>query len=172
MSFLSKLRQRWRGAGAAPPPRLQPRQILLAGLGGGTALLVVGLLAAASGMPLILGSLGASCVLVFGFPDGPFSQPRAVIGGHLLASAVGLAVLHLGGDGPLGLAIATGGAIAGMMLLRVVHPPAGSNPVIIYLLHPSWQFLLTPTLIGAVLIVIVALLFINATRANRYPQYW
>ena len=147
------------------------RQILLAGLGGGTALLVIGLLAAISGMPLILGSLGASCVLVFGFPAGPFSQPRAVIGGHLLASAVGLAVLHLGGDGPIGLAIATGGATAAMMLLRVVHPPAGSNPVIIHLLHPSWGFII-PTLAGAVLIVVVALIFINATRTSRYPQYW
>ncbi|NQD95480.1 HPP family protein, partial [Pseudomonas sp. CrR25] len=69
-------------------------------------------------------------------------------------------------------ALAVGSAIALMMLTRSVHPPAGSNPVIIFLAQPGWDFLLFPTLIGALLLVLVALLYNNATRNNRYPQYW
>jgi CBS-domain-containing membrane protein len=163
---------RWRGAGGTPPPRPPLRQVLLAWVGGGLAMLVVALLAAASGAPLILGSFGATCVLVFGYPEVPFSQPRAVIGGHLLATAIGLAALHVGGDGPGMLALATGTAIAAMMWLRITHPPAGSNPVIVFLLHSQWNFLITPTAIGAVIIVVWALTFHNLTRKTPYPTYW
>ena len=95
-------------------------------------MLLVGLLTDVSGLPLVLGSFGATCVLVFGYPESPFSQPRSVIGGHVLASAIGLMVLHLVCDGPWCLGLATGLAIAAMMALRVVHPPAGSNPVIVF----------------------------------------
>jgi CBS-domain-containing membrane protein len=121
---------------------------------------------------LILGSFGATCVLVFGYPESPFSQPRSVIGGHVLASAIGLLVLHEIGDGPWCLALATGLAIAAMMALRVVHPPAGSNPVIVFLLHAPWSFLLSPTAIGAAIIVICALLWHRATLRGKYPIFW
>lgn len=65
-----------------------------------------------------------------------------------------------------------GTAIALMMMTRTVHPPAGSNPVIIYLLQPGWGFLLMPTLLGAMVLVLVTLLYNNATRETRYPKYW
>ena len=70
------------------------------------------------------------------------------------------------------VAIAVGTAIAVMMLTRTVHPPAGSNPVIVFLGHPSWGFLLFPTLVGAVLIVLVALIYNNLSREARWPKYW
>ena len=53
--------------------------------------------------------------------------------------------------------MAVGTAIALMMLTRTVHPPAGSNPVIVFLGQPGWGFLLFPTLIGALVVVAVAL---------------
>lgn len=59
-------------------------------------------------------------------------------------------------------------AIALMMATGTVHPPAGSNPVIVFLLQPGWGFLLLPTLLGS----LVVLLYNNAVRANRYPKYW
>jgi CBS-domain-containing membrane protein len=70
------------------------------------------------------------------------------------------------------VAIAVGTAIAVMMLTRTVHPPAGSNPVIVFLGNPSWSFLLFPTLIGAVVIVLVALVYNNLSREARWPKYW
>ena len=65
-----------------------------------------------------------------------------------------------------------GSAIAVMMLTCTAHPPAGSNPVIVFLMLPGWSFALFPTLTGAVILVLVALLFHNLTREARWPKYW
>ena len=124
------------------------------------------------GLMLILGSFGASCMLLFGFPDVPFSQPRNVIGGHFLSTLTGLSALTLFGQTWWGLGLAVGLAIALMMLTKTVHPPAGSNPVIVFTTAPSWSFLWFPTLAGALLLVLVALFYLNATRSQRYPKYW
>ena len=109
---------------------------------------------------------------MFGFPDVPFSQPRNVLAGHLLSSLVGLTFLTLCGPQWWAAALAVGTAIAVMMGTRTVHPPAGSNPVIVFLMKPDWHFLLYPTCAGALLLVAVALVYNNATRAAKYPKYW
>ena len=158
----------------APLPALPPlRSVALAWLGGVLAIATVGKLAGLLSMPLMLGSFGASCVLVFGYPDVPFSQPRNVVFGHFLSSLIGLAFLTVCGPQWWAMGLATGTAIAVMMLTRNVHPPAGSNPVIVFLSQPSWAFLLFPTLVGALLITATALLYNNVTREpERYPKYW
>lgn len=167
-SFLAKLR----GADAALPSRASGKTIALAWLGGCLAIGAVAGLADVLSAVLILGSFGASCVLVFGFPDVPFSQPRNVIVGHVLSSAIGLLFLHVCGPSWWSLALAVGTAIAAMMATRTVHPPAGSNPVIVFLGHAGWSFLVFPTLSGALILVLVALVYNNATRPGRYPSYW
>jgi CBS-domain-containing membrane protein len=167
-AFLSRLR----GDGAAPPPAAPARAILLAGLGGFLAIALVAGLAEGSSLALLLGSFGASCVLVFGFPDVPFSQPRNVVLGHVLSSVVGQACLTAFGPHWWAAGLAVALAIMGMMALRCVHPPAGSNPVIVFLTAPGWGFVLTPTLAGALLLVAVALVYNNLGRARRYPKYW
>ncbi len=168
MNLLNKMR----GNAAALPPRAPMRGILLAWLGGFLAIAAVALLARGFSAALVLGSFGATCVLVFGFPDVPFSQPRNVVLGHVLSSCTGLVFLTVCGDHWWALAAAVGTAIGLMMFTRTVHPPAGSNPVIVFLTHPSWDFLLFPTLLGALVIVAVALIYNNSTRDARYPQYW
>ncbi|MDD2925081.1 HPP family protein [Rhodoferax sp.] len=168
MSFFEKCK----GDGAALPPLPPARAIALAWMGG---LLAIGSVAALTdllSMTLVLGSFGASCVLVFGYPDVPFSQPRNVIAGHVISSLTGLVFLAVLGPHWWAVALATATAIALMMLTRTVHPPAGSNPVIVFLTQPSWSFLLFPTLVGAVVLVVVALVYNNQTRAARYPKYW
>lgn len=162
---------RWAG-GAPIPPRASVRAILLAGFGGFVAIGLLAALAGATGTALVLGSFGASCVLVFGFPDVPFSQPRNVVVGHVLSSAIGLAVIGLFGAQWWAAGLATGLAIAAMMATRTVHPPAGSNPVIVFLGHPSWAFLVVPTLAGALLLVAVALVWHTTTRTETWPKYW
>jgi CBS-domain-containing membrane protein len=166
--FFAKLK----GEGAALPPLASYCNIALAWLGGALAIAVLVGLGDGMAMPLVLGSFGASCVLVFGFPDVPFSQPRNVVVGHFLSSLIGLAFLTLFGGHWWSLALAVGTAIAAMMLTRTVHPPAGSNPVIIFLAQPGWNFLFLPTLAGAVLLVLVALAYNNLTRPATYPKYW
>ncbi|MDR0529117.1 MAG: HPP family protein [Zoogloeaceae bacterium] len=154
------------------PPLAKWEDILRGWAGGALAIAAVAYLAETSGYSLVLGSFGASCVLLFGFPDAPFSQPRNVIGGHFLASLIGLLFLSAFGASWWSAALAAGTAIAGMMLTRAVHPPAGSNPVIVMLSAPAWDFLLTPTLAGTILLVIVALIFNNLARKKAYPRYW
>ena len=167
-----ELLRKLRGDAAALPPSASGRQIALAWLGGALAIACVASTADWLSLSLLLGSFGASCVLVFGFPDLPFSQPRNLVGGHVLSSLVGLILLHGCGPQWWALALAVGTAIALMMATRTVHPPAGSNPVIIFLAQPGWDFLLFPTLTGALLLMLVALVYNNATRAVRYPRYW
>ncbi|WP_445971479.1 HPP family protein [Candidatus Thiothrix phosphatis] len=158
--------------GGKCPPLADIRQVAIAWLGGVFAIAVVAWLADASHLPLVLGSFGASCVLLFGFPDSPFSQPRNVIAGHFLASLTGLVFLALFGAHWWSMALATGTAIALMQLTGTVHPPAGSNPVIVMLSAPAWKFLLTPTLIGAVVLVMMAVVFNNLPKERTYPKYW
>ena len=164
--------KKWKKGGGNCPPSPAFFDILLSWMGGVLAIGAVGYLAHVTNYPLILGSFGASCVLIFGFPESPFSQPRNVIGGHVLASFIGLVFLSLLGAHWWSMALAAGTTIAAMMMTRTVHPPAGSNPLIIMLLAPTWDFMLTPTLIGAVVLVFVALFFNNLPRERTYPRYW
>ncbi len=168
MSLLTK----FRGDSTALPPRAAGKAVVLAFAGGFLAIAIIALLAQSLHVALVLGSFGASCVLVFGFPDVPFSQPRNVVLGHLFSTLIGLAFVHLCGAQWWSVALAVGSAIAVMMLTRTVHPPAGSNPVIVFLMKPAWDFALIPTLAGAVILVLVALVFHNMTREARWPKYW
>src|ERR1700733_15773879 len=122
--------QRCRGAGGQRPAHLGVRAILLGGLGGFLAIGALALLSGSLNVMLLLGSFGASCVLLFGYPDAPFAQPMNVIGGHVICTVIGLAALHWLGPQPWALALAVGCSIAAMMAARTVHPPAGSTPVI------------------------------------------
>ena len=167
-SYLGK----FQGQQATLPARLPAKKIALAGIGAALAIAFVGALAVTTRQPLLLGSLGASCVFLFGLPEAPFSQPRNVLAGHVLSSLVGLIFLKLFGPHAWALALALGTAVAVMFATRTVHAPAGSNPVIVFMTQPGWSFLLAPTLLGAVGIVLVALLFNNAVHPGRYPLYW
>ena len=133
---------------------------------------VFAILAHSSGYAIIMGSFGASIFLVIAAPDVPFSQPRHIIGGHLIASAIGLVCFHLIGDWWWSMALALALATVAMLALRVPHPPAGSNPVAIFLIAPGWDFLWMPTLLGAVIIVILGVSYNNLLPARIYPKYW
>ena len=168
MNLFEKLK----GDNVKLPPKHSIRAILVAWLGGFLAISVVTLLSNTFSTSLVLGSFGASCVLIFGFPDVPFSQPRNVIGGHFLSSLIGLLCLTLFGATWWSVSIAVGTSIAVMMITRTTHPPAGSNPVIIYLLKPAWSFLLFPTLFGAIILVVIAVIYNNLANDGKYPKYW
>jgi CBS-domain-containing membrane protein len=171
-SHMTAFLRKFKGDGAHLPPPATGKAVAFAWLGGFLAIASVAALADVLSVALVLGSFGASCVLVFGYPDVPFSQPRNVIAGHVISSLVGLTFLTALGPHWWSVALAVGTAIALMMLTRTVHPPAGSNPVIVFLAQPTWSFLLFPTLSGALILVAVALAYNNATRDARYPKYW
>ena len=174
---MANLLTKLKGDRAALPAAFSSKAVLLAWLGAFLAIAAVALLSNQFSYLLILGSFGASCVVLFAYPDVPFSQPRNVILGHFLSSLTGLIFISFFGVAWWVLAAAVASAIAVMMLTRTVHPPAGSNPVIIWLMAAShatlsWQFLLFPTLVGAIVITLVALIYNNLTREGNYPKYW
>jgi CBS-domain-containing membrane protein len=107
---MKTLLNKMRGAGPAPA-RLPAKLIVRGSLGALLAIGTVAYLAASSGTPLVLGSFGASCVLLFSFPDNPFSQPRNVIGGHFISSLTGLVFLAVFGAAWWSMALALASAI-------------------------------------------------------------
>lgn len=128
---------------------------------------------------LIMGSFAASCLIVFGLPESPFAQPRNVIGGHCLGSTIGLMTFTYLSTHWWAAAVAVALTMAIMKLTRTVHPPATSNPLVIFIayqlnpLHkPTWEFILFPTLVGACLIILVALVKHNLRRSKSWPLYW
>ncbi|WP_274425525.1 HPP family protein [Chelativorans sp. YIM 93263] len=121
--------------------RQLPRQpfttSLAAGLGGAVAIGLVGALSYLSKSPLIMAPFGASCVLLFCAPASPFSQPANVIGGHIVAAFIGLAMRMALPNEWWAVALAVGISIGMMSVLRVTHPPAGANPLVIFADDPG-----------------------------------
>ena len=111
--MLNKLK----GDKAALPLKAEAKNILLAGLGSAIAISTVAIIAEVSNSVLILGSFGATCVLLFGFPDAPFSQPRNVIGGHFISVLFGMLALKFLGHSWWSLAIGLACAIKLFVLL-------------------------------------------------------
>ena len=96
-------------------------------------------------------------VLLFGYPESPFAQPKNVFFGHLVTSIVGVLILKfLPIDQFLQIAIAVGLGIFIMILLGVTHPPAGGNPIVIILGAVSYDFLLNPIIFGSIIIIVYA----------------
>lgn len=168
MSYFNK----FKGQGSELPPRAALKQIAFVWLGGFIATAVISFLAYVSSQPLILGSFGASIFVLFILPDTPFAQPRNVIGGHLISTLSGLVFFHLISPEWWSMALSLATALSLMQLLRVAHPPAGSNPFIVFLAAANWDFLIMPTLIGSVLLVVIALLYNNLSNERNYPKYW
>ncbi|MGZ5059918.1 MAG: HPP family protein [Methylobacter sp.] len=163
------LKNKTRNGAKALPPIPSLSHIVLAGLGSSLAIAAIAALSQLSGQPWILGSFGASCVLLFGFPDAVFSQPRNLIVGHVLCSLIGLGFLKFLGPDSWSMALAVGTALAAMLVTRTVHPPGGSNPVIIFLTRPDWPFLLFPTLAGVIVLLFLARLIVKITHTIHQP---
>ncbi|MFT5707911.1 MAG: CBS-domain-containing membrane protein [Oceanospirillaceae bacterium] len=133
---------------------------LLAGLGATIAIAVLAYLDQyIEGSMWLMAPFGATTVLVFGLPKSPLAQPKNVILGHLLTATVGLLFVQFVGVHPWSLALATGVSVSLMLLTKTTHPPAGANPILVMLLNPGWGFLLTPVLLGAVIIAGIGYLY-------------
>ncbi len=149
--------------------RLNLKRIITSSLGATLGIASIAYLSLAAGMPALMPPLGATCFIAFVIPDSAFARPKSIIGGHLFSSAVGLFFLHLLGPSPLSFALATGCAIAAMQLLRIQHPPAAADPLLILLQPPlSFDFLLMPVLSGSIVLALLAKLFHTLIAPHRY----
>lgn len=138
-------------------------QILVASAGAVVAISAVAYLANLQSL-LLLGSFGASALLLFALPEVPLSQPRNVVGGHMLASAIAAGCLALFGPQWWAVGLATGLAVGGMMATRTLHPPAGSNAIIVFLAKPSLGLLLGSTFAGVLLLLGIASVYHRTSR--------
>ena len=118
----------------------------------------------------IAGSFGSSMVLLFGFPESPFAQPKNVFFGHLVTAITGLIFLHFV-PLPIYLIIplAVGFGVGLMILLNVTHPPAGGNPIIVIIGSVSFDYLLSPVISGSLIIIIFAIMVNRYILKKSYP---
>ncbi len=144
------------------------RLSLIAGAGGLLAIAMLGVLSRYAHSPFIMAPFGASCVLLFSAPANPLSQPANVIGGHLTATLVGLITRLVLPNEWWAIAIAVGLAISIMSALRVTHPPAGADPLVVFAENPGFAFLLMPVLTGALLLAAFATIYHRCT-GGLYP---
>ena len=118
----------------------------------------------------LAGSFGSSMVLLYGFPESPFAQPKNVFFGHLITALVGVIFVTLI---PLpmyvNIALAVGVGIFLMILLNVVHPPAGGNPIMVIIGSVSYDYLISPIIFGCIIIILLAILINKFLLKKNYP---
>lgn len=157
----------WDGAG-----RLKWKAGVVAGLGAALAIGVMEILSAKLNYPLAVIPFATSIVLVIGSPDAVPAQPRALIGGHLVATLVGLMVLHAAGPQAWAAALAVGLAVLAMFVTGTFHPPAGINPLLVVSANLPWTFVFAPVLAGALLLTAFAFAWHRWVRREAWPQQW
>lgn len=144
----------------------------VAGLGGALAIGIMEWFSLASRYPLAAIPFATSIVLVIGSPEAEPAQPRALIGGHVVSTLVGLAVLKLTGPAAWAAALAVGLAMLAMHLTATFHPPAGIDPLLVVANNLAWTFLFVPVLAGALLLTLFAYAWHRWLRRRHWPQRW
>src|ERR1700681_1805688 len=169
------MRRDWLKAAGNTIRRNDHRNILagaVAGLGAAIAIGATEWVSVASHYPLVIIPFATSIVLVIGSPEAEPAQPRALIGGHVVTTLVGLAVLKLTGPQAWAAATAVGLSILAMYVTGTFHPPAGINPLLVVSNNLPWSFPLAPVLAGAVLLAAFAWLWHRWLRRQPWPQRW
>jgi len=136
-------------------------------LGGAIAFFLMEVIADWAGYPLIVVPFATSIVLVLGTPEAAPAQPRALIGGHLVATIIGLLVVKVTGPQLWAAAVAVGLAMFAMHLTRTFHPPAGIDPLVVVSNDMSLSFLIAPVLVGACLLAAFAWFWRVLTHTAR-----
>jgi CBS domain-containing membrane protein len=125
----------------------------------------------------LIGSFGASSVLIYGIIQSPFSQPRNLVGGHLISAFVGVTVHKLAPDIIwLAAPLAVSFSIILMQMTKTLHPPGGATALIAIIgsdkiKELGYMYVISPVLVGVTILLIVALLFNNMTTNRYYPTH-
>ncbi len=124
----------------------------------------------------LIGSFGASSVLIFGAIDSPLAQPRNLIGGHVISAIIGVVI---GKIFPEMLVISAPLAVASSIILmqitKTLHPPGGATALLAVsdqgtIATLGFGYVLSPVLSGSIILLGTALLFNNITRHRQYPK--
>ena len=164
------------------PPVVNLSEIMWSWLGAFLGIAVVALISykvlEGIGLTMIIGSFGASAVLIYGAIKSPLAQPRNLLGGHVLSAFIGVTsyqLLH--SQIWLAAAVAVATAIAFMHMTKTLHPPGGATALIAVIGGESvhklgYLYAVIPTAVGASIMLAVALLVNNIPKSRRYPEFW
>jgi CBS-domain-containing membrane protein len=151
---------------------------LLAGIGSTVTILILGYITYESIISdtnyglWLFASFGSTAVLVFGYPNNDFAQPKNIFFGHLLTSFVGIFFLTFFEVNFITMGVAVGLSIMLMIALKITHPPAGGNTIAIMLGGVSFQFLIFPVMVGAITIIIGGIIYNSLILKKKYPISW
>jgi len=126
----------------------------------------------------LIAAFGSSVVIVFGYPQNEFSQPKNVLFGHLTCAFIGIlfvTLFNISQDRTIFfivLGIAVGISVMIMMAFKITHPPAGGNAIVVIMAQESFQFLVFPILVGAVTIIIGGVIYNRLILKKKYPLKW
>lgn len=167
------------------PPRKPLKKIVWSWVGAFMGILIISVMGRELhhlGMDnlLLIGSFGASAVLIYGAPLAEFSQPRNIVGGHVVSALIGVTIyLFLGDQSVFAAPLAVSLAIVAMHFTRTLHPPGGATALIAIIggdsIHAmGYLYVVSPILSGAMVMLLVALLVNNMSRnpGRHYPVYW
>ena len=119
----------------------------------------------------LVASFGSTMVLLFGYPESPFAQPKNIFFGHLLTALVGIIFVNLI---PLPIFImiplAVGIGIFFMILVGATHPPAGGNPIIVIIGSASFDFIISPIITGSAIVLVFGLVLNRFIVGKEYPK--
>jgi CBS-domain-containing membrane protein len=177
MNYLQKMK-----GGGQSPPRVRLPEVLWSWIGSFLGLAAVAFIhykiLDQTGLMLVIGSFGASAVLIYGAIRSPLAQPRNLLGGHILSAIIGVTTVQLlGGELWLAAAVAVSTSIAVMHLTGTLHPPGGATALIAVIGGESvhnlgYLYVLMPTALGAIVMLIIALIINNIPKNRKYPEFW
>ena len=118
----------------------------------------------------LIASFGSSMVLLYGYPESPFAQPKNIFFGHLLTSIVGIVFLYfLPSPIFITIPLAVGFGVTLMIALGVTHPPAGGNPIIVIIGSVSLDYLINPIITGSIIILAFGIILNRLILKKKYP---
>ena len=119
----------------------------------------------------LIASFGSTMVLLYGYPESPFAQPKNIILGHFLTALIGIVFLNFV---PLpiflNIPLAVGFGVMFMILLKVTHPPAGGNPIIVIIGSVSYDYLINPIILGALIVILFGVVLNRFVLRKKYPK--
>ena len=119
----------------------------------------------------LVASFGSTMVLLYGYPESPFAQPKNIFFGHLVTALIGILVLNfLSLPLFIIIPIAVGLGVGFMILLNVTHPPAGGNPIIVIIGSVSYDYLLNPIILGSIIVVAFGIIINRFVLKKKYPK--
>ena len=115
-------------------------------------------------------SFGSSMVLLYGFPESSFAQPKNIFFGHLLTAFIGVLFLnYVSFPIFINIALSVGVGIFFMIIFNVVHPPAGANPIIVIIGGASYEYLINPIIFGSLIVLFFGVLLNKFILKKKYP---